>query len=111
MRAGADRTVEMLPQRRMMLTDARHRLAERSRYAHSSPLACGSGSSVATTEPNCAGQLAKDEVAFGTCLRGSPRIVHCLRILDVFLDVGETPAVRLLRSCIEHLASVPQSGA
>jgi hypothetical protein len=95
----------------MVLPDACHCLADRPGDAGSSPLGGRSASSIATTEAECAGQLANDEVTLGFRLRGARAVTHDPRLFDIFLDLGKTPAVSLLRSLIEHRAPVGQRRA
>jgi hypothetical protein len=95
----------------MVLPDARHCLADCPGNAGSSPLGGGPTSSIAPTEAECAGQLADNEVTLGFRLRGARAITDHSRFFDILFDLGETPAVRLFGSLIEHRAPVGQRRA
>jgi hypothetical protein len=62
--AGVDGTVEMRPQRGMVLMDSSGRLPDRPGDAGASTLGCGCASPIATTEADCTCQLTAEEVAF-----------------------------------------------
>jgi hypothetical protein len=54
----------------MMVFDPGYCLADRAGHAGSSALGRGCGSSMTTTEAECAGELSDEEVAFGVGLCG-----------------------------------------
>jgi hypothetical protein len=96
----------MLAELGVVLADPSHRLTDRTGHTDSRTLGCGCGPSIATTEANRARQLSHEEIAFGVGLRGPLRVPEGARLLDVILDVGETPAVRVLGLLVEHLTGV-----
>jgi len=110
-RTGADGTAEMLAELGMVLTDPGYRLADRAGHTGSSALGRGCGSSIATTQANCARELSNEEVAFGVGLRGPLSVPDGARLLDVVVDLGEASAVGALCSCVEDLARVAESRA
>jgi hypothetical protein len=104
--AGADCPVEMLAELGMVLTNPDYRLADGAGHADSGPLGGRRGPSVAAMEADRARELSNEEVAFGVCLHLSLGVLERARLLDVVLDLGEAPAVRVLGSCVEHLAGI-----
>ena len=67
--AGANGPFKMCAQRRMLGTDTPHGLSDRARHTGSGALCRGADASIASSESHRAGQLAREEVAFGSCLR------------------------------------------
>jgi hypothetical protein len=110
-RAGADRTSEVLAELGMVPTDAGYSLPDCTGHGDSSTLGRGRGSPIATTEANGARQLPSEEVAFGTGLRGPPGVPEGARLLYVVSDLGEASSVRILGTCVEHLAGIAECGA
>jgi hypothetical protein len=53
----------------MLGTDAPHGVSDGARHTGPGALCRGTDPSIASAEPNRAGQLAREEVAFGRCLR------------------------------------------
>ena len=94
----------------MVSTDSPHGMSNRSCHTGSGALRDRTHASVAPSEPDRAGQLARKEVQFGRCL-GNPRCVpQCSRLFQIVRDFGEPPAVHVLRTGIEHhtrIAFVP----
>ena len=92
----------------MVIGDPGHRLADGAGHTSSRPLRCGRGSSISTAQPDGTRELSKKEVPLGAGLGAPLAIADGVRLLDVVVDLGEASAVRLLGSCVEHLARVPQ---
>ncbi len=92
----------------MVLTDPGDRLADGAGHSGSSALGRGCGSSIAAAQADCAGELSDEEVAFGVGLRGALGVAGGARLLDVVVDLGETSAVGVLGSRVEHLARVAE---
>ena len=90
----------------MLGTDTPHGLSDRACHTGSGAFSGGTGASTASAEPNRARQLAREEVAFGLCLRHPRCISQGSRLLQIVLNLGEPPAVRLLRARIEHFAGI-----
>ena len=67
--ASANGPFEVCAQRRMLGTDTPHGLSDRACHTGSGAFCCGTDASIASSESNRAGQLAREEVAFGLCLR------------------------------------------
>ena len=63
--ASANGPFEVCAQRRMLGTDTTHGLSDRARHTGSGALCRGTDASIASSESNRAGQLAREEVAFG----------------------------------------------
>src|SRR4051794_20800547 len=101
----------MLAELGMVLTKPRHPLADRAGDADSSTLGRRGGPSVAAMEADRARELSNEEVALRVCLRLSLGVLESARLLDVILDLGEAPPVRVLRSCVEHLAGIARTRA
>src|SRR3954454_10984780 len=105
-RAGADRPVEVLAELGIVLPDARYRVAEGAGHAGSGALGRRRGAPVAAAEADRARELSNQEVAFGVGLRGSFGVAEGARLVDVVLDLGEAPAVRVLGSWVEELGPI-----
>ena len=67
--ASANGPFEVRAQRRMLGTDAAHGVSDRARHTGSGAFGRRTDPSIASSESNRAGQLAREEVAFGSCLR------------------------------------------
>ena len=98
----------MLSQRRMVLGNPYDRLADGTGHAGASTLRGGSDASLATTEADCARELANEKIAFGIRLRRTPRVAHGSCLLDVFFDLREAPAVGILGSRVEDRSAVTE---
>ena len=96
----------MLAEPWMVLSEPRHRLANRAGDTGPGTLGRGRSTPSTTTEAEGAGELLHEEVAFGVRLRGSLDVPDRARFGDVLVDLVETPPVGLLGLCVEKLAGV-----
>jgi hypothetical protein len=90
----------------MVGADSPHRVSDRAGHTGSGALCGGANASIAPSESNRGGQLARKELAFGSCLLRPRGISHCSRLFQIVLNLIEPPAVRLLRARIEQLAGI-----
>jgi hypothetical protein len=92
----------------MVFTDPDDRLTDGSGHTGAGALGGRADSSIATTEPDCARQLADEEVAFGVRLGSTRRVAPGPRLLDVFFDLREAPAIGILGSFVEDRSGVTE---
>ncbi|MEO6031051.1 MAG: hypothetical protein ABIP61_03955 [Burkholderiaceae bacterium] len=85
-----------------MLVDASHGLANSFGDAGSRALRARGGTPIAAAKANGAGEFSHQEVAFGLGLCGPLEVPLGKCLLAVFVDLGETPPVRLLGLRIEQ---------
>jgi len=90
----------------MVGADSPHRVSDRAGHTGSGAFCCGANASIASSESNRAGQLARQEVVFGFCLLCPRGISQCSRLFQIVLNLSEPPAVRLLRARIELFAGI-----
>ena len=86
----------MLAQHGMVFLDMCHGLPDGSGDAGSRALRHRGGTSIATAKANGAGQLVHQEITLGLGLCGALVVSHGQSVLAVFVDLRETPPVRLL---------------
>src|ERR671910_1788125 len=108
-RAGANGPAEVLAQRGMMVGDPCDGVAHGAGHTGSSALGRGRRSSIATAQPDGARELSEQEVAFGIGLGGPFAVPGGPRLVDVLVDLGETPTVRLLGPGVEHRTGVART--
>ena len=97
----------------MMLTDSGHGLAHSARHTGASALGRRRSSSITTTqaERRRVGGLSNEEVPFDVSLCSPLGVPEGVRLLDVLVDLGEAPAVRLLGERVEDLSRVAEGRA
>ena len=100
---------EVLPQPRIEISEANHRVTHGASHRHTSSFGCGRGPSAPTAETESPGELSNQEVALQFRLRRTLGVARRARVLQVAIDVGEASAVRLLRLRVEDLAGVTES--
>jgi hypothetical protein len=88
-------------ERRKVLTDPKERLANGSGHTGASAFRRRSGSSILTTQPDGAGQLADEEVAFDIRLVGAAGVPEAPCFFDVFFDFRKASTVGILRLRVE----------
>lgn len=101
----------MVSERRMMFVNARHGLPNGPRDAGSGALGIRARAPIAAAHTDGAGELTGDEVTLGFRLCGAPGISAGAGLLEVLLDIGEPPPVRLFGSSIQHRAGITGVGS
>src|SRR5687767_1492686 len=90
----------------MMLGDADHRLANGSGHAGSRALGARTGTAITSIETDGARQLAGEEFTLRLRLCGAFAVAEQVRLVDVVLDLGESPAIGGFRLLIQQHAGV-----
>ena len=98
----------MLAELGVVLGDAGDRLADGAGHTGSGAFGRRCGSSVSTAQADGAGELSKQEVAFGVGLCGPFAVADGVCLLDVVVDLGEASAVGVLGLRVEHLPGVAE---
>ena len=100
----------MLTERRVVLADPAHGMADRPGDADAGAFRCRTGPPITPAEADSARQLADEEVTFRLGLDNTSAVAQQSRILEVLIDLGKPPAVGVLGLGVEKDTRVPPSG-
>ena len=90
----------------MMQANPGHGLADGAGHAGSGAFGGAAGSACDTTQPECARELADEEVAFGVGLRGPLCVPRGAGLVEVVVDLCQASAVGGLGCGVEELTGV-----
>ena len=90
----------------MVFSDPGKRVAQCARDRTSGALGGGAGVSITTSQSDCSGQLARQELTFELRLRHTSRVAERVGLREVFLDLGQPAAIRRLGARVQQFASV-----
>ena len=103
---GTEGAAQVLAQPGVVLLNTGHGLPDGFGDAGSRALRDGGGTPIPAAKANGTGQFSHQEVTFGLGLCGPLGVPHGQCLLDVFVDLGETPPVRLLGLHIKQHAGI-----
>ena len=92
----------------MVLADSGHRVADRPGHATRARSDADAARRSRPPRPIARDSSRTRNVAFGVRLRSPLGVSQRTRLVDVIVDLGEAPTVRLLRPCVEDLARISE---
>ena len=104
--AGTNRTIEVVAQRGVVLSDPGQRVAHRACDGTSRTFGTGTGAPVTTSQSDGPGQFALQEVAFDLPLRSSIGVAERVRFREVLVDLSQPAAICSLRLRVQQFASI-----
>src|SRR5262249_54489406 len=107
---GLDRGLEVLGEIWAVLVDQLDRGPDRLRHADARPLRGRGEGPVTASQPDCTRELLSQEVDLVRQPGGALGVAPLARLLEVFLELLESPAVVLLCLIVEHGLRVGRPG-